>query len=67
MFPAAFISCSHDFRLHFHFQCAGRANLIDISIHSADVYTLVMACVGYPRVRGQKPFRVSLKSNVTRV
>ena len=45
MFPAALISDSRDFTLHFHFRCSARANLIDILIHSADAYALVMMWV----------------------
>ena len=30
MFPTAFISCSGDFTLNFHFRSSAQANLIDL-------------------------------------
>ena len=42
-FFTGFISGLHDFMPYFHFLCVAHANLI----HSADVCSLVMVCVGY--------------------
>ena len=42
-FSTGFISGLHNSTPYFHFRCVAHANLI----HSADVCSLVMACVGY--------------------
>ena len=49
-FSTGFISGLHDFTPYFHFRCVAHANLI----HSADVCSLLMACVGYACARAAK-------------
>ena len=45
------ISVSHDFTLYFYFRCVACATFDRNLIHSADACFLVMACVGYSRVK----------------
>ena len=50
-FSAGFISVSRDFTPYFHIRCVARATFDRNLNHSADAYFLVMACVGYSRVK----------------
>ena len=54
MFSAGFISSLHDFTPYFHFRCVACSTFDRNLIHSANVCSLVMACLGYAHARTAK-------------